>query len=253
MILILPDVHGRSFWKEPCLNKDQFEKIIFLGDYVAPYTHEGIGNEDAIKIFKEIIDFKKENSDKVVLLLGNHDFSYFDPQICECRTDFENWGKLNKLYFDNIDLFDLAYDIKTEEGRYFFSHAGVRKHWFDTYVRGKWFAWNKETLPKADYFNNALHFHCDNDNFDKIKTALSVYSNFRGWDGDKVGSMVWSDAREWAGDPEYQNVTFICGHTQLNSEPFIKDGYADLDCRKAFVLDIENNSIEPYKYLESSK
>lgn len=34
-ILIIPDLHGRSFWKEPCNNwKD---KIIFLGDYHDPY------------------------------------------------------------------------------------------------------------------------------------------------------------------------------------------------------------------------
>lgn len=72
-ILICPDVHGRQFWKEPCLDhKNDFEKIVFMGDYVSPYEWEGITNEKAIDVFKEILSFRKENPEKVVLLMGNH-------------------------------------------------------------------------------------------------------------------------------------------------------------------------------------
>ena len=97
-ILILPDVHGRQFWKDACLNhKDEFEKIVFLGDYVSPYPYEEISNKKAIDVFEEVLKFKKENPDKVVLLMGNHDFSYINSSICECRTDFTNWNKLQKI------------------------------------------------------------------------------------------------------------------------------------------------------------
>ena len=34
-ILVIPDLHGRGFWKEPCNNWEG--KIIFLGDYHDPY------------------------------------------------------------------------------------------------------------------------------------------------------------------------------------------------------------------------
>lgn len=72
-ILINPDTHGRQFWRDPCMkHKDEFEKIVFLGDFVSPYPDEGITNKQAIEILKEIVNFKKENEDKVVLLLGNH-------------------------------------------------------------------------------------------------------------------------------------------------------------------------------------
>lgn len=72
-ILIIPDTHGRRFWEDPCLNhKNEFEKIVFLGDFVSPYPAEGITNEAAIEVLKEIVNFKKENEDKVILLLGNH-------------------------------------------------------------------------------------------------------------------------------------------------------------------------------------
>ena len=72
-ILIIPDTHGRQFWRDPCTNhKDEFEKIVFVGDYISPYPAERISNKQAIEVLKEIVNFKKENEDKVVLLLGNH-------------------------------------------------------------------------------------------------------------------------------------------------------------------------------------
>ena len=29
-VLIIPDVHGRTFWKEPCKHIDEFDKTIFF-------------------------------------------------------------------------------------------------------------------------------------------------------------------------------------------------------------------------------
>lgn len=42
-ILVIPDLHGRGFWKEPCNNWEG--KIIFLGDYHDPYGDLIIGNK----------------------------------------------------------------------------------------------------------------------------------------------------------------------------------------------------------------
>ena len=77
MILVCGDIHGRRFWKKPCENIEDYDKVIFLGDYLDPYDFEGITVIDAIKNFEEIIEFKKNNVDKVILLLGNHDMPYF--------------------------------------------------------------------------------------------------------------------------------------------------------------------------------
>ena len=30
MTLVVPDVHGRNFWKEPCKNFDKYEKIVLI-------------------------------------------------------------------------------------------------------------------------------------------------------------------------------------------------------------------------------
>lgn len=256
-ILIIGDVHGRQFWKEACLNhKDEFEKVVFLGDYVSPYPHEKISNEEAIEVFEEVLNFKKENRDKVVLLIGNHDLSYYKPSICECRTDFTNWNKINGMFFDNIKSFDLAWETKIDDKRYFFSHSGVRKGWFDEWVKDKLFKWDSDELPTADYFNNLFHTaYDDGRNADMkstrdLETALGIYSTYRGWDGWKNGSIVWADIREYTkkGKPglenDYENVVFVCGHTQLENKPILSEWVMDLDCRRPFVLDMETGKIE---------
>ena len=40
-ILVVPDVHGHTFWKEP-VNKyiDQVDRIVFLEDYLDPFRYE---------------------------------------------------------------------------------------------------------------------------------------------------------------------------------------------------------------------
>lgn len=70
-ILICPDLHCRSFYKPLLDTKDQ--RIIFLGDYMDPYSNEDTSDEQGIANLEEIIDFAKQNSN-VTLLVGNHKF-----------------------------------------------------------------------------------------------------------------------------------------------------------------------------------
>ena len=73
-IIIIPDVHCRSFYK-PILNiKDK--PIIFLGDYMDPYYWEGFTDEEGIANLEEIFDFARKNKN-VKLLIGNHKLSNF--------------------------------------------------------------------------------------------------------------------------------------------------------------------------------
>ena len=65
MYLIIPDIHGRDFWKD-AIDKVDISKdtVVFLGDYLDPYDQEFDGMpydmliEDTINNFKEILDFK---------------------------------------------------------------------------------------------------------------------------------------------------------------------------------------------------
>lgn len=76
-ILVIPDVHGRSFWKEPCNNWEG--KIIFLGDYHDPYgeyIHGEPNKDESLDNLKELVEFvkNKRHTSDVICLLGNHKF-----------------------------------------------------------------------------------------------------------------------------------------------------------------------------------
>ena len=122
-ILIIPDVHGRAFWRKPC-EKD-WDKIVFLGDYVDPYPGEA-EQSDVMGELIDIVELKRQNPDKVVLLWGNHDCFYWcDPY----RRQLDYWSRHDNLRHDdiqaffreNLDKFQWAY----EQDGFLFTHAGV--------------------------------------------------------------------------------------------------------------------------------
>lgn len=127
-LLIIPDVHGRTFWKKAVQTQD-YDTVIFLGDYVDPYEEEGISDDQAYQNFAEILQFKKRQPDRVVLLLGNHDLHYasdrFRLNACGSRYNKDFADILQQLFLAHRSAFKLAYQVQTEHQRYLFTHAGV--------------------------------------------------------------------------------------------------------------------------------
>ena len=80
-MIIIPDVHGRTFWKEAVKGREN-EEIVFLGDYIDPYGYEGITPEEGIIALEDIIKFKQDHPNNVHLLLGNHDAGYIWESVC---------------------------------------------------------------------------------------------------------------------------------------------------------------------------
>ena len=66
-LTIIPDVHGRPFWRDAVHTRPD-DDFIFLGDYLDPYPDEGVSREDAFAGLLDIIEFKKRNPDRVTLL-----------------------------------------------------------------------------------------------------------------------------------------------------------------------------------------
>lgn len=215
--LIVPDVHGRTFWQEAEELINDVERVIFLGDYLDPYPHEYITREQAIEQFKEIVQFKKDNSDKVILLLGNHDCAYCYNFGSASRYDYENEEEIKGIFKDNMSLFRLWY---LGEDDCLFSHAGITRDWLKHSLECD----IKEFLSKSDK--------------DLVPHLWEVSFTRGGW--TDTGSLIWSDVRE--GDREdtfYQ----VFGHTQLEQNPIITGKYACLDVRRCFLLDTETKKI----------
>lgn len=70
--LVLGDIHGRLYWYD-IIQKEQPDRVIFLGDYVS--THDSIPADQQMSNLEDILNYKEDNPDKVILLRGNHKIS----------------------------------------------------------------------------------------------------------------------------------------------------------------------------------
>ena len=239
ILLIIPDIHGRLFWISVTRKYPELP-VIFLGDYLDPYTYyEDILPSEALANFKEILDFKKSNMDRVTFLLGNHDIHYFDKDMNSSRKDKEHYEEIHQIFSENLSLFKLAMTVRTEAKDFLFTHAGID------------IGWLRHRMPEVN--PNDVHDICKSLN-DKLITEESLYDFvFNGlmdvsasrWGYARYPSPVWTDET----DHQYMrerlpNVYQVFGHTQQESEPVITEHYACLDCRRAFLLTDKGDIIE---------
>ena len=214
-LLIIPDVHGRDFWIEPCSHIDEFDKVIFLGDYHDPYSYEVSQDTSRHRLRDELLPFVTENQDKVVCLFGNHDGNYLVGDMADRVDRFHR--KEIKGYMEKMNI-----KLIHREGKYLFSHSGVLPTWLET---------------------NGLSLE-DLENLPLEHPALMQVSPYRGgW--NEAGSCVWGDVREYAASKHIPGIYQIFGHTQLSENAVIMEDWADLDCRKAFTL--IDDELKPYE------
>lgn len=240
--LLIPDVHGRTFWRAPvsnALSKSDDTKIVFMGDYLDPYPQEGILPFDALLIFKEIIALKKAHPENIHLLLGNHDLGYVDRRINVCRRNEENANFIKRLILDNLSLFDLAWEKpKDGGGSILVTHAGVGKGWLKA---NEWF-FGAVDRPHASLFNDALHSSSTNDTrFEELMETLTDISFYRGGKNAN-GSLIWADIAEFVQKSNlFDDIIQITGHTQVTSTPIALGQYTPnvycLDCQRSFWLE----------------
>ena len=127
-IICLGDTHGRVDWKSIAEKElTTCDKFIFMGDYFDTH-HQVVSGDKQIVNFKEIVEFKKANPDKVILLTGNHDYHYIKG-IGETYSGYQagyalEIGELvEKAINDNLMQMCYLHD------KFFFSHAGLTKTW----------------------------------------------------------------------------------------------------------------------------
>lgn len=219
-IIIVPDVHGRKFWKKGAeyIKTHPNSKIIFLGDYLDPYTrHEDITQDQAYDNFIELIEFAKEYQNQVVLLWGNHDLFYINYKHECCRHNYLAYGNISAIFRENIYLFRFAY----KEDNYLFTHAGVTKDWL------------LQNQLEIDENNIVDYLNSNPDTIWQIG-----YS--RG--GDYLwGSPIWACWHyDWPLSSNPFHLTQIFGHTRMETNKYQSmknQNIYMLDCRECFYLD----------------
>ena len=63
--LVFGDIHGRLIWEDIIKKEKDIDKIVFLGDYVT--THEPISDEQQLFNFENILTYKEDNPEKVII------------------------------------------------------------------------------------------------------------------------------------------------------------------------------------------
>ena len=244
-VYIVPDVHGREFWHD-VEKLENYDKIIFLGDYVDPYPHEGVATPKGLACLREVIKFAKEH-ENVVLLMGNHDSTYMISNLlCECRTDYENFPEIAKVFHDNKEMFKLAYYMETEQGPVIFTHAGLFTDWLEDHefpieagqeLVDKLNEQFYELLGKITgeiLDENGKEISCRRDPFLKALGTVSFYRG--GWTSH--GSCIWSDIREHLDtEGKLENVFQLVGHTMLEPGRIVRLPHiACIDSQKVWNL-----------------
>ena len=216
-ILIIPDVHGRDFWMEPCSHIDDFDKVVFLGDYHDPYPSEVSERTSRHRLRDRLVPFVEGHRDKVVCIYGNHDTSYL-MGTTPCRYDRYHAPAIRDL------LIRLQTRLVYVVDNYIFTHSGILVDWLE-----------RNELSLQSVLDGNVR-----------KQMLDQISVYRG--GDVMGgSPIWGDIREFVGKdikhiPGYYQ---IFGHTRMDL-PTFGDDFACLDCSKAFILDTETGALKEF-------
>ena len=219
-ILIVPDIHGRNFWKPALEYKGE---VIFLGDYTDPYPHEKFSDEDAYQGLLEIIDFKQKNPDRVTLLIGNHELHYYDSDF-QCSRFSEDYFERFHVLLTQAPVAGL-FQVCKQIDNYLFIHAGITKGWYN--LHRDLLSCSGVTLEEQ--INNL---------FIDYKLSFSEASFFRGGLYTS-GSPLWADIYEFFGElaPFNNDIIQIIGHTQHSGKvPIVINNIRLLDNQQLYLL-----------------
>lgn len=138
--IVVGDIHGHDSWKKKLAHLHHIhnhhiedidvKKIIFLGDYVDSF---GVSIDKQISNLLDILKYKEINPNVVVLLLGNHDYHYWQD---DCQ--YSGWNRSTKtqtqsIYIDQINrnMIQMIYNENIGGHEFVFSHAGVTNTWLN--------------------------------------------------------------------------------------------------------------------------
>ncbi|MBO4659395.1 MAG: metallophosphoesterase [Prevotella sp.] len=222
-LLIIPDIHGRTFWRE-AVETTTWSRAVFLGDYTDPYPHEGISPEEAYNNFIDILHYVIDHREQTVLLLGNHDMHYksqvFRKLAMGSRYSRRLAERYEYLFATFSGYFSMAYEAEYDGVRCLLTHAGVVPDWYRRHAQliGELNAENLNHLTES-YEGMA---------------ALSEIGYIRGG-LDPCGGPLWADCNEMG---TLDNGLFqIFGHTQsFDGQPVVTPSYACVDTHRAYLL-----------------
>jgi predicted phosphodiesterase len=205
-IVVIGDLHGRDTWK--LIDPNKYDIIVFLGDYLDSFD---IDIDTQINNLRDVVQFKLDNPDKVILLLGNHEVDNYTQPITKVgvASGYHTATHHNAYHIltEHKELFQISYQIDN----YVFSHAGIHKGWFQKAIKEYDRLAKEYKFDNYDYTNpanllNTLYKH-------NSKVLLDCSHHRGGY--SEVSGPLWADKNETWMKPldDYHQ---IVGHTQVN-------------------------------------
>lgn len=246
-ILVIPNIHECTSWREPLKHIEDFKKVIFLGNYIIPTSCEDVSFKKSFADFKYILELKRNNVDKVVLLLGNYDIRYLWPNHTDCHagSDETITTLLRITYRKNRDIFSIAYQEHVDGQIVLFSHAGITKGWLKDNIQH--IPWQYHDCITGDFGHvnyDVIHISlfCDWLNSLILSDVPGILADISRSKGGihNYGSIVWADVTEHYDSP-YDFAYQFFGHSQ-SCEPMVTEYFTCLGCQKAFVYEPKKHS-----------
>ena len=214
--VFIGDTHGRKEVVDIIQKElDSSEKIILIGDYWDNFNIPFIVQKG---VFNSIVQLKKDNPDKITLLIGNHDGLLGHYSDYNLSSGFTYSGfqatysrEINYLFEQNKKLFQASY----QQGEILCTHAGVSER----FLRDNGYYIEEiveKEFPISEFINGLAHY----------KPQLFCFKDF-GTQGE------WVDN---SGDNEFQSPVWIrprslmqCNRDNLRNELIQIQGHTGMN------------------------
>lgn len=202
-LIIIGDIHGRSSWKIPAYN-EKWDIFIFIGDYFD--TMDGFTTIEQIHNFKEIVEFKKNSKNPVIILIGNHDHRYFPETRYDKISGYQGDGaaiSIGHILNENREYLQMAYS----HNNLLFTHAGVSETW----------------IEKIIFYIGDLTKILPIDNIDKITNFINQLWQYKPWWFSYSAGIGDDWDIEGTGDTQGQTPIWIRPRSLMKASKNIKE------------------------------
>jgi hypothetical protein len=175
-----------------------------MGDYTDSFI---VDDQTIFVNLKEIIQLKRRNPKKFVLLIGNHDAQYLHfPHYRS--AGFRAWAQpaLSSLFHQYEAMFQIAY----QEALYLFTHAGVTNKWV-----ARLLSQTQQQIPATSHtFDFAALLNSIHRGSLRQRNILFEVGPKRGG-ADAFSGPVWADRSETSVD-FLSDFHQVVGHTPIS-------------------------------------
>lgn len=238
---IIGDIHGRTIWRDIVQKESDSDKIIFLGDYVSTHYPNDISEDQEIEELYEILDYKEQNKDKVVLLRGNHDVEGLDYHWAKC---YPKVRPQVAQYMRTVDvsgwfLNNTQWVYRIPDTNIVCSHAGISNTWLENAMQ---------------YYKMIVDKNVPENIFDKINCINKIKScELFGFTTDNPFDIYgdsWTQPCTWIrpmslNEDKLPDIVQIVGHTRDYEKGCIYHYGKELWCIDA----LSNSKETPSEYL----